>query len=398
MLTRDELVSVMPRAGNSVDQVIPALDAAMQRFDIANPARRAAFLAQLAHESGEFRRWTENLSYRWQRLREVFPKYFRTDAEAQTFDRQPERIANRVYGGRLGNGNEASGDGWRYRGRGPIQLTGKDNYRTCGEGIGVDLVNAPERLETPEVGCLAAAWFWASKGLNALADAGDFVTITKRINGGLIGLDDRTAFWKRAKAAFGVTSIAVAAPRARRGIAGGAAARKGAEQSAVAAPEKAAKQRATATKARAGARAEKVDVISAEKAGTKAASPRAAAAKKKTKAAKPTAPATKKAATKAAKPRTATTAQAEKKRTKPRIAKAKKTATKVAELRGASANKTGKRKTRPSGATARTTGNKAGKPRATAAKIRAIKASGVSRARVVKKPAKKPAKARPAAV
>ena len=125
MLTRNDLVAVMPRAASVADQVTPALDAAMARYEIDTPARMAAFLAQLAHESGQLQRWNENLGYRWQRLRQVFPKYFKTDAEAQAFDRQHERIANRVYGGRLGNGPEDSGDGWRYRGRGPIQLTGK---------------------------------------------------------------------------------------------------------------------------------------------------------------------------------------------------------------------------------------------------------------------------------
>ena len=216
MLMRDDLVAVMPRAANAADRLTPALDVAMARYEIDTPARMAAFLAQLAHESGQLQRWSENLSYRWQRLREVFPKYFKTDADAQAFDRQPERIANRVYGGRMGNGPEASGDGWRYRGRGPIQLTGKDNYRACGADIGVDLVNQPERLETPDVGCLAAGWFWAKRGLNALADAGDFVAITKRINGGLIGLEEREAFWERAKAALGVAAPAMAAARARR--------------------------------------------------------------------------------------------------------------------------------------------------------------------------------------
>jgi hypothetical protein len=110
----------------------------------------------------------------------------------------------------MGNGPEASGDGWRYRGRGPIQLTGKDNYRACGQGIGVDLVDDPDFLATPEPGCLAAAWFWARNGLNALADAGDFVTITRRINGGLNGLAERREFWERAKAVFGVPAVAAA--------------------------------------------------------------------------------------------------------------------------------------------------------------------------------------------
>jgi putative chitinase len=206
VLTRDDLVAVMPRAASTANGMTDALGAAMARFGIHRPARKAAFLAQLAHESGQLSRWTENLDYRWQRLRQIFPKYFRTDRDAQMFDRQPERIANRVYGGRLGNGPEATGDGWRYRGRGPIQLTGKDNYRTCGAALDVDLLARPELLETPEVGCLAAAWFWASKGLNALADAGDFVTITRRINGGLIGLADRQELWERAKAVFGVAA------------------------------------------------------------------------------------------------------------------------------------------------------------------------------------------------
>jgi putative chitinase len=209
-LTRAELVAVMPLAAKAPDAVVGALDAAMRRFEIVTPARMAAFCAQLAHESGQLQRWTENLSYRWERLRQVFPKYFPSDAEARPFDRKPERIANRVYANRMGNGPEASGDGWRYRGRGPIQLTGKDNYRACGQGIGVDLVDDPDLLATPEPGCLAAAWFWARNGLNALADAGDFVTITRRINGGLNGLAERREFWERAKAAFGVPTVAAA--------------------------------------------------------------------------------------------------------------------------------------------------------------------------------------------
>jgi putative chitinase len=204
VLTRADLEAVMPLAAKLPDSVIDALDAAMRRFEINTPSRMAAFAAQLAHESGQLQRWTENLNYRWERLRQVFPKYFTSDAQAQAFDRKPERIANRVYASRLGNGPEASGDGWRYRGRGPIQLTGRDNYRACGSAIGVDLVEDPDLLATPGPGCLAAAWFWARNGLNALADAGDFVTITRRINGGLNGLAERRAFWEQAKMAFGV--------------------------------------------------------------------------------------------------------------------------------------------------------------------------------------------------
>ena len=200
----------MPLATKAPDSVLDALDAAMRRFEIDTPSRMAAFTAQLAHESGQLQRWTENLNYRWERLRQVFPKYFASDSEARAFDRKPERIANRVYGNRMGNGPEASGDGWRYRGRGPIQLTGRDNYRACGSAIGVDLVEDPDLLATPGPGCLAAAWFWARNGLNALADAGDFVTITRRINGGLNGLAERREFWEQAKEVFGVPVAATA--------------------------------------------------------------------------------------------------------------------------------------------------------------------------------------------
>jgi putative chitinase len=219
MLTRDELLAIMPHADGVATKVLAGLDAAMERFEINTPVRQAAFLAQLAHESGELRHWTENLNYGWQGLLKTFPKYFKSEADARRCERKPELIANRVYAGRMGNGDEASGDGWRYRGRGPIQLTGKDNYRACGTALGIELVNQPELLETPEVGCLAACWFWSSKGLNKVADAGDFVHITQVINGGLNGLKERTAFWERAKAAFGVSAPAVVAPRALRSTA-----------------------------------------------------------------------------------------------------------------------------------------------------------------------------------
>jgi len=384
-LTRKELVAVMPGAAGIADRVVPALDAAMQRFDIASPARSAAFLAQLAHESGQLQHWTENLNYGWQGLLKTFPKYFKSEAEARQFERKPERIANRVYADRMDNGNEASGDGWRYRGRGPIQLTGKDNYRTCGVGIGVDLVNEPERLETPEVGCLAAAWFWASKGLNALADAGDFVTITRRINGALKGLEERTAFWTRAKAVFGVAP-AVATPRARRGMAGKATLERA---------EKPVKPRATGV-GKAGAKAEKVPVAPAKKARTKVATPRVTAAKKAgTKAAKPRVAAAKKVVTKAAKPRAATTRKSVSKPAATSAAAAKKAGTKTPKPRSAAAKnaKTKSAKSRAAAATKPLT--KARKPRATVAKK---KATGRSRATSAKKAAKKAAKPRSGAV
>jgi putative chitinase len=174
----------------------------MGEAEINTPLRQAAFIAQVAHESQGFSRFVENLNYRADRLLDVFGKYF-TDSEAQEFAHQPEKIANRVYANRLGNSDEASGDGWRYRGRGFIQLTGKDNYREAGKYLHLDLVGQPELVEGLEVGARVAAWYWASRNLNPYADRGQFDTITKRINGGLNGLLDRRAYYKRAKEALG---------------------------------------------------------------------------------------------------------------------------------------------------------------------------------------------------
>lgn len=176
---------------------------AMTRFEINTPAREAAFLAQVAHESGRFSAIEENLNYRADRLLAVFPSHF-TQQEAQAYARQPSRIASRVYARRLGNGDEASGDGWRYRGRGLIQITGRDNYRDCGGALGVDLLADPDRLLEPDLAALSAGWFWHAKGLNASADTGDFSRITLRINGGMNGQPERLALWASAKAALDV--------------------------------------------------------------------------------------------------------------------------------------------------------------------------------------------------
>lgn len=184
---------------------------AMIRYNIDNPNRIRAFLAQIGHESGQLSAVVENLNYSAKALRSVFGKYFKTDAEAEQYARKPEAIANVVYANRLGNGNTASGDGWRYRGRGLIQLTGKANYDKATNEMyalpmGVDFVDEPDLLATPEYAAQSAAWFWENNGLNALADqlggANDaevFKAITKRINGGYNGLDDRLAIYQRAK-------------------------------------------------------------------------------------------------------------------------------------------------------------------------------------------------------
>lgn len=217
MLTRAQLLAFMPNAANAADRFVRPLNEALERYSINTPARQAAFLAQLAHESAELRRTQENLNYSWERLRKVFPRYFRTDAEAQSYDRQAERVANRVYANRMLNGDETSGDGWRYRGRGPIQVTGRENYRKCGQALGMNLESDPDRMLDPTVGCLAAAWFWHSRGLNSLADADDengFREITRRINGGFTGLVERIGFWEKAREAVGLPGFGpVMAPR-----------------------------------------------------------------------------------------------------------------------------------------------------------------------------------------
>lgn len=181
----------------------PHLSRAMQRFGISTRARAAAFIAQLGHESGGLLRVEENLNYSADRLLQVFERHFTVD-QARAYARQPARIANRAYANRMGNGDERSGDGYRYRGRGPIQITGADNYRWMGELLGLPLLERPDMLLEPEHGAASAAAYWRGRGLNALADAGDIVGMTKKINGGRTGLADRTDRWNGAKAALGV--------------------------------------------------------------------------------------------------------------------------------------------------------------------------------------------------
>jgi len=175
------------------DKWLEPLNAAFAKYDISTPIRQACFIGQCAHESGNFRILEENLHYSAASLMRVWPSRFTSDLVAQSYANNPEKIANKVYGGRMGNGDEESGDGWKYHGRGLIQLTGKENYANCGSGMGVDLLGDPGRLLDPQYAALSAGWFWGKRGLNALADSGDYETMTKRINGGLIGLDDRKA-------------------------------------------------------------------------------------------------------------------------------------------------------------------------------------------------------------
>ena len=169
------------------------LNAAFAKYDISTPARQASFIGQCSHESGNFRILEENLHYSATALMRVWPSRFPNLEVANQFAGNAEKIANKVYAGRMGNGDEESGDGWKYHGRGLIQLTGKDNYANCGSSLSVDLLSNPDMLLDPKYAALSAGWFWGKKGLNSLADSQDYDTMTKRINGGLLGLDDRKA-------------------------------------------------------------------------------------------------------------------------------------------------------------------------------------------------------------
>lgn len=177
------------------------IEAAMARFNINTAARKAAFIAQISHESGRFSRIEENLNYSAAGLLKIFPRHFTAD-QAASYARKPQAIANRVYAGRMGNGAEVSGDGWRYRGRGLIQITGLNNYAACGNATGLSLVANPDLLLGLAAAAMSAAWFWSSNGCNEIADRGDFAGITKRINGGLIGAADRVALFNQATEAL----------------------------------------------------------------------------------------------------------------------------------------------------------------------------------------------------
>lgn len=183
-----------------------ALNQLLPDYDINTPQRVAAFVAQCAHESGGFRVLKENLNYKAASLRKVFPRYFPDDATANRYASLPnkqEAIANRVYSNRMGNGPEESGDGWKFCGRGLIQLTGKENYTWFAASISITVEEAAEYLQTFEGAAQSACWFWENNNLNQWADKGDILTLTKRINGGTIGLDDRIKHYTHALEVFG---------------------------------------------------------------------------------------------------------------------------------------------------------------------------------------------------
>lgn len=209
MITKEILKAIMPNVekniknnpnfkGYDLDRIVGYMNKFAAEFDINPPARWAQYLAQIAHESGELRYTEENLNYSAEGLLKVFPRYF-TAVSAGSYARNPYKIGSRVYANRMGNGAEVTGDGYTYRGRGLIQLTGKDNYTAYKKYCGYDVVADPDLLAKPVGAIRSSMWFWRMNGLNIPADKGEFVTITKRINGGTNGIEDRRKYLIRAK-------------------------------------------------------------------------------------------------------------------------------------------------------------------------------------------------------
>lgn len=193
MITLELLQKICPATKrDKLEQFVDPLNDICEYYEITqSPQRLACFLAQIAHESGGFNFIKENLNYGAKGLMVTFRKYFPTEDLAKQYERKPEKIANKVYANRMGNGPEESGDGWKFCGRGLIQLTGRDNYTRFAEALDLPLDECVAYMETPEGAVSSAGWFWDNNDLNSYCDRGDFVGLTKRINGGIIGLPDR---------------------------------------------------------------------------------------------------------------------------------------------------------------------------------------------------------------
>ena len=198
MLTEQNLSQVLTKNKNVNDLLVVLLNV-LEQYEINTPNRNAGFLAQCGHESADFTVLKENLNYGAAGLRSIFGKYFPDDTIAKAYERQPEKIANKIYANRMGNGPESSGEGYKFRGRGAIQLTGKENYTKFATSIGKTVDETIAYLETLEGAVESACWFWKTNGLNAICDKDDIVAMTKKINGGTIGLEDRKAHYNKAK-------------------------------------------------------------------------------------------------------------------------------------------------------------------------------------------------------
>jgi putative chitinase len=196
ILTKDQLKQMVKNP--HIDHWYEVLEQLLDDYDISTPLRVSHFIAQCSHESGNFVFIKENLNYKAASLQKIFSKYFPTAELAQQYANKPERIANRIYASRMGNGDEASGDGYRYCGRGLIQLTGKDNYTFFAGSLGISVEEASEYLATFEGAAQSACWFWEQNNLNRFADANDVRGLTRAINGGYIGLEDRQSHTQHA--------------------------------------------------------------------------------------------------------------------------------------------------------------------------------------------------------
>lgn len=195
-LTKDHVAELL-KGNKNIDEWYKALKRYLPKYNIDTPARIAGFIAQCGHESNNFTVLEENLNYSADGLNKIFAKYFvKAGVDAKEYHRQPEKIANKVYGGRMGN--TQPGDGWRFRGRGVIQLTGRDNYTAFGKTLNMDPEKVVEHVSTIGGALESACWYWKSRNINAAADAGDIVKMTKLVNGGTIGLEDRKKHYEHA--------------------------------------------------------------------------------------------------------------------------------------------------------------------------------------------------------
>lgn len=202
-----EMLRAIGPCGAHADAYAGPLTIACARFDISTAQRMAAFLGQILEESGALSATVENLNYSAERLRIVWPGRFDSVALAADYAHQPEKLANFVYGGRMGNGPQVSGDGWKFRGRGLIQLTGRDAYARCAAALNRSLIASPDLLEQPINSALSAAWFWADTGCNALADKDAEHLITLKLNGGTVNEAVRIQYWRAARKALGLAQM-----------------------------------------------------------------------------------------------------------------------------------------------------------------------------------------------
>lgn len=215
MLSESQLLAILPASKPVIASYVMPINAVMAKYQIITNRRMAAFIAQIGHESNQLLKQTENLYYTTpERVAAIFRSPFDLDSDrkidpeevefAKGYLRSPEKLANRVYALRFGNGTESSGDGWKYRARGPIGLTFRDNYKAFGNDIGLDIAQFPELVETPIIGMLSAGWYWNKNNLNQLADVDDFDGISKKINGGSNGLEERQKLHAIAKKVLGI--------------------------------------------------------------------------------------------------------------------------------------------------------------------------------------------------